>query len=676
MKNGIFRSILASLALLASASALAAADASLVERGRYLAQLGDCVACHTSGNEAPMAGGRALETPFGKLYSTNITPDKETGIGNYSFAQFDRAMRQGVAADGHNLYPAMPYPSYAKMTREDMQALYAYLMEGLAPVRMQNKPDEMSWPFNMRWGLAIWNWLFLDDTPFQPDASKDETWNRGAYLVQGLGHCGACHTPRGIAFQEKAMSEAGSSGDYFLAGETVEHWRALSLRNLWTVEDTALFLKTGQNRFAAASGNMIEVIMHSTQHFKDADLLAVATYLKSLPPGPHDKPMPAGVPQPVQQARVPDNLFNSRGGLGYIQFCGDCHRADGGGVDKVFPTLAGNPTVRSQDPATLVHILLTGGETAATAAHPRVFVMPAFARLGDQELAEILSFVRASWGDGAPPVDAATVARMRAALDPKTTDSSKFETPRLADMLKEAHAEQLVRGMRLNLETKDLLPGHVGDQLNCSSCHLNAGTVADGSPYVGVSAFFPSYGARAGKTITLEDRINGCFRRSMNGKPLPKDSPDMQAMVAYFDWMKRETKPEDKVAGRGIGKIDRSIKPDPENGKRIYAEQCAVCHGENGEGLRNAAGKMVYPPLWGDESFNIGAGMARTYTAAAFVKRNMPIGFHGKFPLGQGGLSDQEAVDVAEYFSHQPRPDFPDKVKDWPKDPKPADARY
>lgn len=676
MKNGIFRSILASLALLASTSALAAADASLVERGRYLAQLGDCVACHTSGNEAPMAGGRALETPFGKLYSTNITPDKETGIGNYSFAQFDRAMRQGVAADGHNLYPAMPYPSYAKMTREDMQALYAYLMEGLAPVRMQNKPDEMSWPFSMRWGLAIWNWLFLDDAPFQPDGSKDETWNRGAYLVQGLGHCGACHTPRGIAFQEKAMSEAGSSGDYFLAGETVEHWRALSLRNLWTVEDTALFLKTGQNRFAAASGNMIEVIMHSTQHFKDADLLAVATYLKSLPPGPHDKPMPAGVPQPVQQARVPDNLFNSRGGLGYIQFCGDCHRADGGGVDKVFPTLAGNPTVRSQDPATLVHILLTGGETAATAAHPRVFVMPAFARLGDQELAEILSFVRASWGDGAPPVDAATVARMRAALDPKTTDSSKFETPRLADMLKEAHAEQLVRGMRLNLETKDLLPGHVGDQLNCSSCHLNAGTVADGSPYVGVSAFFPSYGARAGKTITLEDRINGCFRRSMNGKPLPKDSPDMQAMVAYFDWMKRETKPEDKVAGRGIGKIDRSIKPDPENGKRIYAEQCAVCHGENGEGLRNAAGKMVYPPLWGDESFNIGAGMARTYTAAAFVKRNMPIGFHGKFPLGQGGLSDQEAVDVAEYFSHQPRPDFPDKVKDWPKDPKPADARY
>lgn len=676
MKSGIVRGVLGLLAAVALGSATASVDGALIERGRYLAQLGDCVACHTAPKGPPMAGGRALETPFGKLYSTNITPDRETGIGGYSFALFDRAMRKGVAADGHNLYPAMPYPSYAKMSEDDMQALYAYLTQGLQPVSRPNQPTEMSWPFNMRWGLAIWNWFFLDDTPFKPVAEKDAVWNRGAYLVQGLGHCGACHTPRGIAFQEKTMTESGSKGEYFLAGETVESWRALSLRNLWTVEDTARFLKTGQNRFATASGNMTEVITHSTQHFTDEDLMAVATYLKSLPPGPHDKPLPAGAPAPVVAAHVPANLYGTRGGLGYIQFCGDCHRADGGGVSKVFPTLAGNPAVSSKDASTLIHIILTGGETAATATHPRIFTMPGFARLGDTELAEILSFVRANWGDGAPPVDAATVAKMRAELDPKTTDSSAFITPRLADMLKASNAQQLVRGMRLNLETKTLLPQHVGDQLNCTSCHLNAGTVADGSPYVGVSAFFPSYGARAGKIITLEERINGCFRRSMNGTPLPKDGEDMKAMVAYFDWMKRETRPEDKVAGRGVGKIDRGIVPNADNGKKLYGEQCAVCHGENGEGLKNAAGQMVYPPLWGDESFNIGAGMARTYTAAAFVKRNMPIGFHNQFPLGQGGLSDQEAVDVAEYFSHQPRPDFPDKVKDWPKDPKPSDARY
>ena len=161
----------------------------------------------------------------------------------------------------------------------------------------------------------------------------------------------------------------------------------------------------------------------------------------------------------------------------------------------------------------------------------------------------------------------------------------------------------------------------------------------------------------------------------MNGVVLPIDGADLKAMVAYFDWMKGEFKPEDKVPGRGIGKVERTIKPNVENGKRVYVEQCAACHGNNGEGLRLADGRLVFPPLWGDRSFNVGAGMARTYTAAAFVKRNMPIGFSEKFPLGQGGLSDQDAVDVAAYFSQMPRPDFPDKVKDWPKDPKPSDAR-
>jgi thiosulfate dehydrogenase len=273
-------------------------------------------------------------------------------------------------------------------------------------------------------------------------------------------------------------------------------------------------------------------------------------------------------------------------------------------------------------------------------------------------------------------VAARDVSSARKQLNAAGDSQRPFETPRLADMLKETNAEQLVLGARLNIDTARMLPKHVGAQMNCASCHLNAGTVADGSPYIGVSAFFPSYAPRAGREITLEGRINGCFLRSMNGKPLPLESAEIKAMVAYFDWMKRETKPEDRVEGRGVGKIDTKIVPNPENGQKLYAAQCALCHGDNGEGIKNAKGEMVYPPLWGDESFNIGAGMARTYTAAAFVKRNMPIAFHGNFPLGQGGLSDQEAVDVAEYFSHMPRPDFAAKVKDWPNGKKPADARY
>lgn len=659
----------------ASATADAAgAKASQIKRGEYIARLGDCVACHTAPGGKPMAGGLELKTPLGSLYSTNITPDRNTGIGNYSFAQFDRAVREGVAADGHNLYSAMPYPSYAKMAEPDMRDLFVYLMAGQPPVREANKPSEMKWPFSMRWGLGLWNWAFLDKARFQPDPARDAAWNRGAYLVQGPGHCGACHTPRGVGFQEKAMSEGGSKGNSYLAGETVEVWRAPSLRNLWTVPDTVQMLKTGQNRFGSVSGNMVEVIHHSTQYFTDADLTALATYLKSLPSGKEEVRMPAfeagGTP-----AAIPAKLFTTRGGLGYAQFCLDCHRPDGSGVPGIFPPLAKNASVASADATTLLHVTLTGWKSAQTAAHPRVYTMPAFARLSDQEVAEILSFVRQNWGNNSTPVTAPEVKKVRSQLTLKV-DSSPFETPRLATMLERSNADQLVRGMRLHLETKDLLPTNVGNQLNCTSCHLNAGTVADGSPFVGVSAFFPSYGARAGRDITLAERINGCFLRSMNGKPIPLESADMKAMVAYFDWMKGETKPENKVAGRGVGKIDPKIKPNVENGKKVYADQCAACHGKNGEGLTAPSGTSIYPPVWGEQSFNIGAGMARTYTAAAFVKRNMPIGMHEKFPLGQGGLSDQDAVDVAEYFTHQPRPDFAPKAKDWPKDPKPVDARY
>jgi thiosulfate dehydrogenase len=653
------------------------AEAGLVAKGRYVAQLGDCVACHTAPGGPEMAGGRALETPFGTIYSTNITPDPQHGIGGWSYAAFDRAMRHGVAADGHRLYPAMPYPSYAKMNDEDMAALWAYLRQGVPAVAQANKPLGMHFPFDQRWGLAYWDAVFADKAPFVPNPQKDAIWNRGAYLVQGLGHCGACHTPRGIGFQELAMSDLGSQGKLFLSGAQVEHWNAVALRDLWTVPDTVEMLKTGQNRFATASGSMTDVILHSTQHVSDPDLVAIATYLKSLPSdAPRSATPVAAAPASAASAtELPAQLFTSAGGLGYTQFCTDCHRPTGGGVKGVFPALAGNPTVAAKDPATLIHITLTGWKTASTGAHPRVYTMPGFARLSDAEIAEILSFVRQSWGQGAGPVAVADVAEARKHLDPKV-DTSAFETPRLSRLLAEPNAEQLVRGMRLNAETHTLLPKNVGNDLNCTSCHLNAGTVADGSPYVGVSAFFPSYAPRAGKVITMEDRINGCFRRSMNGKPLPPDSDDMKAMVAYFDWMKGNTKKEDKVPGRGVGKVDPKIVPNVANGEKVYGAQCAVCHGQNGEGLKDAAGRTVYPPLWGERSFNIGAGMARTYTAAAFVKRNMPIGFHEKFPLGQGGLSDQDAVDVAEYFTHQDRPDYPDKVKDWPKDPKPKDARY
>jgi len=649
-------------------------DADTLKKGEYIARLGDCVACHTAEKGVPFAGGLKLSTPFGALYSTNITPDPDNGIGHYSFAQFDRAMRRGIAADGRNLYPAMPYPSYAKIGDEDMQALYAYLMKDVLAAKAPNLPSEMSFPFNQRWGLTFWNWLFLQDAPFAADQKQNAAWNRGAYLVEGLGHCGACHTPRGLMFQEKAMSASGPDGQYFLAGETVEYWRALSLRHLpWSTEESVMLLKTGRNSTTFVSGNMTDVIHNSTQYFTDADLTAMVGYLKSLPPGKDEKAIVVNT-QPIDAK--PADLFTSRGGLGYVQFCVDCHRQDGTGVPGVFPSLQGTPSVASADPSSLIHIMLTGWKTAQTQTHERVLTMPGFAKLSDEEIAEILSFTRKSWGNQAGVITAAQVKAARQDLNAEDREAAgTFITPRLAGMLKASNAEQVVYGMRLHLDTYKMLPKNVGDVLNCTSCHLNVGTVADGSPFVGVSAFFPSYAPRAGREITLADRINGCFRRSMNGKPLVVDAPEMQAMIAFFDWMKGNTRPEDKVEGRGVGKIDRNIKPNIEHGKEVYAAQCAICHGQDGEGLKNGE-NFVYPPLWGDQSFNIGAGMARTYTAAAFVKRNMPIAMREHFPLGQGGLSDQDAVDVAEYFSHQPRPDFPDKANDWPKGGKPSDARY
>lgn len=652
-----------------------AADPALIERGEYIARLGDCIACHTTGDGAPMAGGLALESPLGTIHSTNITPDAETGIGDWTYAEFDRAMRKGVAADGHNLYPAMPYPSYALMSDEDMSALWAYVMQGVEPVRQENTPTRLGFPFNQRWGLSFWNFAFLDDEQFQADPDQDEEWNRGAYIVQSLGHCGACHTPRGIGFQEIAMNEKGRNGHRFLSGEQVENWNAVNLRNLWTIPDMVQLLRTGQNRYATVSGGMVDVISHSTQHFTDADLEAMAVYMKSLPWERDEPGLPATHEEQVAAATVPENTYTSRGGLGYAQFCADCHRLNGQGVPGIFPPFEGNHTISAEDPATLLHITLTGWRTAATETFPRSFYMPGFARLDDGEIAEILSFVREHWGHGAGAITERDVATARRKIGPEV-DETSFETPRIANILEEPNAQQLVLGMRLNSETRDLLPENVGDDLNCASCHLNAGTVADGSPYIGITAFFPSYQKRAGREITMEDRINGCFLRSMNGKALPDESDEMQAMVAYFDWMRGETKPEDRVEGRGIGDIDRSLTPDPERGREIYAEQCAVCHGDDGEGIKDAAGRVIYPALWGDRSFNIGAGMARTFTAAAFVKQNMPIAFHGDFPLGQGGLSDQDALDVAEYFSHMPRPDFPGKENDWPNDPKPVDSRY
>lgn len=409
--------VIASLALFSSCS-VSAAETDLVKQGEYLARAGDCVACHTAKGGKPFAGGLPMETPIGTIYSTNITPDK-TGLGDYSFEDFDKAVRHGVAKNGSTIYPAMPYPSYARVSESDMQALYAYFMKGVEPVAQVNKDSDIPWPLSMRWPLAGWRWMFAPKVEdYQAQAGADPVISRGAYLVEGLGHCGACHTPRALTMQEKSLS--ATDGSAFLSGSApLEGWIAKSLRGdhkdglgSWSEEQLVQFLKTGRSDRSAVFGGMSDVVVHSMQYMSQDDLTAIARYLKSLPAvDPKDQPH-------QYDKQVADALWkgddSKPGASVYIDNCAACHRTDGHGYTRVFPALAGNPVLQTADATSLINIVLNGGTLPATHTAPSTFTMPAFAwRLSDQEVADVVSFVRSSWGNKGALVKASDVASLR-----------------------------------------------------------------------------------------------------------------------------------------------------------------------------------------------------------------------------------------------------------------------
>lgn len=276
-----------------------------------------------------------------------------------------------------------------------------------------------------------------------------------------------------------------------------------------------------------------------------------------------------------------------------------------------------------------------------------------------------------------PAADRQAPARTFPVLDKDGKHLPDYTIPSDTDIARQPNAEQINYGKRLLNETRRLLPNNTGASMNCNSCHVQQGKKPMGAPYINTVNSFPQFNPRANRVVTLEDRINGCFMRSMNGKPLAKDSAEMQAMIAYMKWLAQDVPHGAKVQIENAWPIDMKLTPNPERGKSLYAAQCAACHGANGEGKKDRAGDIVFPPLWGDESFNIGAGLARTYKAAAFIRNSMPMGVNTHGAWGEGDvLSDQDAVDVAEYFTHMPRPDFAGKEKDWPQGKKPKDARY
>ena len=379
----------------------AATNANLA-RGAYLARAGDCMACHTARGGVPYAGGRVLDTPFGRLLAPNITPEPTTGIGSWTPDDFWRALHNGKSKDGRLLYPAFPYTNYTKVTRLDSDALFAYL-RSLPPVRQQNAPHELRFPYNQQFTLAGWRLLYFKPGVQQTDTAKDARWNRGAYLVEGLGHCAACHSTR---------NRFGAT-DSTLGGGLIPTigWYAPSLTSekeaglgTWSEAHIVQLLGTGVAPGASVTGPMAEVVVQSLQHLSQDDLGAMATYLKSLPATP--APARPAAPQPSEQVMLAGEKL-------YGQHCAACHGERGEGKGP-YPALAGNRALTLAEPVNAIRVVLNGGFAPGTRGNPRPYGMPPFGHaLGDTEVATLVSFLRASWGNAAEPVSAAQVNRYR-----------------------------------------------------------------------------------------------------------------------------------------------------------------------------------------------------------------------------------------------------------------------
>jgi mono/diheme cytochrome c family protein len=386
---GVLRSALLALTLTAAAGAAAAqaVGGDAVARGAYLATVGDCVSCHTAAGGTPLAGGLRMDTPFGYLLTPNITPDPATGIGRWSADDFYRALHQGVNKRGQDMYPVMPFDFYTRVTREDSDAIYAYL-KSVPAASNAVVVNHLRFPFNQRWSMAVWRELYFSPGTFRPDPAKSAAWNRGAYLVDGLGHCSACHSPRNAL--------GGIEKDKAWTGATIDGWFALNLTSElhtglggWTAQQIATYLKTGAvPGKTTALGPMAEVVKNSTSKMSDADLAAMAAYLKDIPAN-----------STLRQGKPVPDAARSAGATLYLDHCAGCHQAGGRGIPGVFPPLAGNGVVLAADPADILKVVLHG-----VPAQGKYVPMPGFAgQLSDQQVADLSNYLRTSWGNGAPP---------------------------------------------------------------------------------------------------------------------------------------------------------------------------------------------------------------------------------------------------------------------------------
>jgi mono/diheme cytochrome c family protein len=376
-----------------------------IEHGRYMTTAADCTACHTAPGGQPFAGGGALETPFGTLLAPNITPDVQTGIGGWTDDEFVQALQNGVGHGGIHLYPAMPYTYYTKMRRDDVLSMRAYL-DTVQPVHNRVIANQLPFPFNQRESMVGWDALYFKRGEFKPDAGKSAEWNRGAYLVEGPEHCGLCHTPKNAL--------GGDDDSRAMQGSVLQNWYASDLTansrvglGDWSIQDVILYLETGRNRFEISSGPMADAITHSLSHLAEADLKAIAVYVKSLPSAGGAAPTPISMEDPKMK----------QGRAIYHDNCSACHGGQGQGIVGLFPRLAKAPLVQQEQPTSMIRVVLEGSRAIATAGAPTGPAMPSYAwKLSDDDVAALLTYVRNAWGNAAPAVQPGDVGKMQTAL--------------------------------------------------------------------------------------------------------------------------------------------------------------------------------------------------------------------------------------------------------------------
>jgi mono/diheme cytochrome c family protein len=383
--------------------------AAQVTRGAAIARAGNCITCHTQRGGAEFAGGRPIETPFGTVFSSNLTPDADTGLGRWSASQFWRALHFGRSRNGRLLNPAFPYTHYTKVSRADSDALFDFL-RSLPAVKQPNRPHQLRWPYGTQAALAVWRTLYFRPGVYQEDTEHSPEWNRGAYLVEGLGHCGACHTPRN-ALGATSRDLMDLSGGLI----PMQNWYAPALTASseggvqdWPVEDVVQLLRAGTTPRATVLGPMAEVVSQSTQYLDPADLKAMAVFLKALPRTPGERDV-----DPREVPTAPESTLTAGGKL-YGRHCAECHGEHGEGIRNAYPPLAGNRAVMLPVTANLVQVVLYGGFPPATKLDPRPFGMPPFAlQMSDSDVAAVLSYIRGSWGNRGAPVTELDVARQR-----------------------------------------------------------------------------------------------------------------------------------------------------------------------------------------------------------------------------------------------------------------------